>query len=322
MAAGLSIIAILAGIGGLYFTGSLGSPTTTTEVSNVTDTTVVTDTYTYTTTVDQPMSSSSTPICIIPGSPMGMFFRILSSNSSVSSFSGVNVTSTHSYYCPSVRYYSVDSFLADSNEWYSLDPLDGGEYSFVANYLGRNYNFTAELGWGMVFTCATLYLPSGVTNVTTSPNACYTGSSTFTNSTSNESWFFSMTINYSGSGGIVDLSHGGGIEVGVNLTYIGTHNESNVDIVEPLLAGSLSLFRVNENGSLTGLWSYQPPSAIWPRNVSYGESFSDSVTVPYSNNQVYSLVSGDTYLIASAPAFAYSSSNQTNLDLSFRFVAI
>ena len=149
-------------------------------------------------------------------------------------------------------------------EWYSLGTLNGGKYSFVVIYSGHVYNFTAQLGHA-TYTCATLQLPSGVANVTTGPTTCYADSSSST--TSNDSWQFSMKVNYYGSGNFLQPSQVEGIEVDVNLTFVGAQSE-NVDIVAPLLAGGLQLFQVNTNGSLTDLWGYTPPGVqeykTWP----------------------------------------------------------
>ena len=139
---------------------------------------------------------------------------------------------------------------------------------------------------------------------------------TSTSSTiTNGSWQFSMTVKYNGSGNIVQLLQGNGIEVDANLTYVGAQSE-NVDIVSPLLAGGLALFQVKNNGSLTGLWSYEPPSAQFIQNMIYGRSFYDSFTILYSNYQVYTLTRGNTYLIEARPAFAVLN---VNLNLDFKF---
>lgn len=123
------------------------------------------------------MGCSSNTTCTAPGQPMGMFLRIISDQSSTP-VAGVNVTAKHAFPIPdcaggssSATRSAEYSLVTNGSEWYSLDTFNGGNYSIAASYSGQTYNFTARLGYS-TFTCATLYLPSGKTNVTVSPSDC------------------------------------------------------------------------------------------------------------------------------------------------------
>ena len=58
--------------------------------------------------------------------------------------------------------------MTDGNTvWYSLPGQDNEGYTFGVRYQGQTYGFSIVLE-PLSTTCATLYLPSGVTNVTES----------------------------------------------------------------------------------------------------------------------------------------------------------
>ena len=114
--------------------------------------------------------------CILPAQPMGASLRILSDNFS-EPIDGANVTATHNFYnsgcglTTATFEQTTQRFETNQTEWYSLDTINGGNSSILVEYLGHSYDFTVPLGYS-AYTCATLYLPSGETNTTTSASTC------------------------------------------------------------------------------------------------------------------------------------------------------
>jgi hypothetical protein len=121
---------------------------------------------------------TSSEICITPAQPLGMYLRILSDDSD-SPVSGANVTATHEFEnlpcggvsSPSQLLTTTTKFLTNGVEWYSLDTINDGKYILNISFSGKNFDFTAELR-PVVITCATLYVPSGISNVTIGPGPC------------------------------------------------------------------------------------------------------------------------------------------------------
>jgi hypothetical protein len=102
------------------------------------------------------------------GTPQGAFFRVLyDSNSSPVVAVSVVATPTLTYDCYAYR----TSFTTNGSEWYALDYQNAGSFLIKVNYLGHNYNVTMSLAMSD-FNCGTLYLPSGKTNVTSTPSLC------------------------------------------------------------------------------------------------------------------------------------------------------
>jgi hypothetical protein len=141
--ASLLVVAILVGAGAGYLIGSYAShPGTTT-----TQTTCMT---TY------------------PGQPFGASTRVINATT-LMPVVGANVIAT----APVLGVCSASTpktdsvqFTTNSTEWYSLPFFNLGTYQITVTYLGRSYNVTMPLGRS-VYNCATLYVPTGQTNVTT-----------------------------------------------------------------------------------------------------------------------------------------------------------
>jgi hypothetical protein len=57
------------------------------------------------------------------------------------------------------------NFTTNNTEWYPLNGDNNMGYSFVITDSGQTYTFSASLR-PVLSTCATLYVPSGRTNVT------------------------------------------------------------------------------------------------------------------------------------------------------------
>jgi hypothetical protein len=117
-------------------------------------------------TVTTLVEAAST-ICRISGQPGGIFFRVLSVSTS-EPITGVVVTGVNT---PSLcgdspaTSQTVDMFTTNGTEWHPLLSDNNYQYSFVANYQGHTFTFTATLR-PVSLTCATLYVPSGKTNTT------------------------------------------------------------------------------------------------------------------------------------------------------------
>ena len=137
-------IAILAGVGlvgfSVYYLPAGGVSTTKVEISTT---------------------------CSISGQPGGIFLRVLS-DSTLKPVAGVLVLAINRpALCngsPATNK-TVETLTTNETEWLPLPSDNNYQYSFIANYLGHTYNFTANLS-PVSMTCATLFVPSGRTNVT------------------------------------------------------------------------------------------------------------------------------------------------------------
>ena len=115
------------------------------------------------------LRANPTNPCIIAGQPAGMFLRIVSDSGAP--VAGAQVTATHKEaddYCNGVLYTGISattSFTTNGTTWYALDATNAGTYSFGVTYSGHTYGLSAQMEPVSV-TCATLYVPSGRTNVT------------------------------------------------------------------------------------------------------------------------------------------------------------
>jgi len=119
-------------------------------------------------TVSTTSTQTVTYQCIITGQPGGLFLRILS-DSDQTQVAGAAVNATNQpAYCNNspANVQTTTSFTTTAGtQWYSLDSQNDAGYSFVVTYLGQTYTFQASLRPASL-TCATLYVPSGRTNVT------------------------------------------------------------------------------------------------------------------------------------------------------------
>jgi len=161
--ASLIVVALLAGAGVGYFAWS-GSRTTVTATTTSAETTTATTTEVVTSLVTY---------CSISGQPGGISVRFLNS-STMAPIAGVYVFAVNRpFYCSGFSTVApfpagpqtVTSFTTSGSEWYPLSSDSNAAYSIAAFYAGHSYNFTANLR-PVSLTCATLYIPSGQTNVT------------------------------------------------------------------------------------------------------------------------------------------------------------
>jgi hypothetical protein len=113
-------------------------------------------------------TASTSYICSISGQPGGIFLRVIS-DSTMKPISGAEVTATNKpALCNGQQQATpivVQSFATNSTEWVSLPSDNNAGYSLSVNYAGQVHNFTSDLRPASL-TCATLLLPSGLTNVT------------------------------------------------------------------------------------------------------------------------------------------------------------
>src|SRR5208283_2068152 len=108
---------------------------------------------------------STASSCITsPGQPQGAYLRVVHDSDSTP-IPGVGVTATPltTNGCTSAPL----RFTANGTEWYSLGVTNVYGYQITVSYLRHDYNLTMTLGLS-IWTCETLYLPSGNTSMVTS----------------------------------------------------------------------------------------------------------------------------------------------------------
>lgn len=132
-----------------------------------TSTQATTETTTETTTEITTLLVTTSITCIITGQPGGIVFRVLS-DSTLMPVAGVSVIAINTpFLCDGspATSQTVEMFTTNGTAWLPLPSDNNYGYSFIANYLGHTYNFTAHLE-PVSLTCVTLDIPSGRTNVT------------------------------------------------------------------------------------------------------------------------------------------------------------
>ncbi|HUI23504.1 MAG TPA: hypothetical protein VLY82_03825 [Nitrososphaerales archaeon] len=166
-------ILVVGSLGVGYFVGNINQRTVTTtptniETSTATSTKVVATTYLST-------------YCTISGQPGGISVRFLNSTTLTPVNGAYVVAVNRPFLCSGgttltpAGPQTVTIFTTNRSEWYPLSSDSNHAYSIAAFYAGHTYNFTADLR-PVSITCATLYIPSGQTNVTitTFGNTCVT----------------------------------------------------------------------------------------------------------------------------------------------------
>ena len=256
-----------------------------------------------TTSSSSSASSSSTFVsCTITGQPGGIYLRVLS-DSTDEPVLGAHVTATNTPFdCdgqPATSSGSV-SFVTNDTEWYALPSENNYEYTFAVSTSGHAHTFDARLG-PVSMTCATIMLPSGVTNVTVNGfgNACpaaYPSQALLSSST----WKFSASINMSLA------SVGEPILLDAAITNISHLNQTISPYVDP----PFNPIVYDTNG--TKVWAWNPPLVTWlDWNVTSGQSIGVDVTIPTAD-----LTAGQSYFVDVAPI---SSQFPQNFTASFLF---
>ena len=105
---------------------------------------------------------------IYPGQPLGASLRVVNATTlEPVARATVNATAPVSGICGASSPIPISVLITtNSTEWYSLPFINRGTYQIAVTYLGRSYSVTMPLGLS-VYNCATLYVPTGQTNVTT-----------------------------------------------------------------------------------------------------------------------------------------------------------
>jgi hypothetical protein len=141
-----------------------------TSTEYVTTTTVATTSPVSAVVASEPSTSTSCTVALQPGP----FFLRIVSDANQTPVAGVRVTATSqpatvscdgSAPLPATNQTKLAFTTNGTIEWYSLPSQNDAGYSLVISYTGRSYNFTARLST-FSETCASLYLPSGRTDVT------------------------------------------------------------------------------------------------------------------------------------------------------------
>jgi hypothetical protein len=106
--------------------------------------------------------------CTISGQPGPILLRVVSDYSQTPVVGAVVKATNQPAYCgsyPATEQATTSFTTTAGTEWYSLDSQNNAGYAFAVTYLGQTYTFQADLR-PLSATCATLYVPSGRTNVT------------------------------------------------------------------------------------------------------------------------------------------------------------
>lgn len=139
------------------------STTTAVETQTVVSQTVLS----FTTTATETVTSTGYE-CTISGQAGGIYIRVLSDSSQTPVTGALVIATNQPDYCgtlPATGERTINFTTTASTQWYPLNSGDNGGYSFLVAYSGQTYTFHANLA-PVSLTCATLYIPSGKTNVT------------------------------------------------------------------------------------------------------------------------------------------------------------
>lgn len=114
----------------------------------------------------QPVATTST-VCSISGQPAGIEFRIIYDVNSTPVIGAKVYATNKPALCGNApaTTQSTTTITTTGNEWYSLPSDNNAGYSFIVSYSGQNYTFSSNLQ-PVSMTCATLFVPSGKTNMT------------------------------------------------------------------------------------------------------------------------------------------------------------
>jgi hypothetical protein len=158
----LLVILVAGGLGVGYFAGNINRQTVTRTSTNI---------ETSTATSTEVVTTYLSTYCTISGQPGGISVRFLNSTT-LTPVNGVYVVAVNRpFLCGGSSTLTpagpqtVTIFTTGGSEWYPLSSDSNHAYSIAAFYAGHSYNFTADLR-PVSMTCATLYIPSGQTNVT------------------------------------------------------------------------------------------------------------------------------------------------------------
>jgi hypothetical protein len=171
----LLMIVIAASSGTTYVLLPAHTQTSTSySTATIAVTTPITTTLSYSVSSNNPSvesssDSHSSATCVILGQPGGLILKILSDlTSQPVKNADVSAIATGSEACNGISSTTQSSIQFETNgtSSYDLPTSDFYSYSFVIKYSNQDFRFNATLS-PILTTCATLYVPSGKTNVTT-----------------------------------------------------------------------------------------------------------------------------------------------------------
>jgi len=112
-------------------------------------------------------SSSSSAACTILGQPAGFYLRVLNVSTGAPVRGADVVAVNEPAYCnyQQAAPRTTVAFTTNGTEWFELPSENDAGYAISVAYAGQPHNFTADLN-PVSLTCATIYLPTGATNVT------------------------------------------------------------------------------------------------------------------------------------------------------------
>ncbi len=113
-------------------------------------------------------SSTQSFQCVITGQPDGFFLRVVYDSNQTSAPGALVYATNEPATCngtPATSQTTSTLITTSGTEWYSFNYGNDGGYSISVKYSGMTYNFTAGLS-PLSVTCASLFVPSGRTNVT------------------------------------------------------------------------------------------------------------------------------------------------------------
>jgi hypothetical protein len=154
----------------------LSRTATSTTVTTTTQTVTETASEGFTTIITRTLTSSGATTCVDLGPPGPLFLGVVS-DSAMAPVSGANVTAMNRpLLCGNGQ--PLDDnvtiiFTTGGAKWYSLSHGADASFSLAVRYAGRIYTFTVDLH-PEAATCATLFVPSGRTNVTSSATFQFT----------------------------------------------------------------------------------------------------------------------------------------------------
>lgn len=112
-------------------------------------------------------AANTSTACSITGQPGGIEISIISDSTSTPVVGARVYATNQPALCNDAPATSKSTiaFTTSNAQWYSLPSDNNAAYSFIVSYSGQNYTLNANLR-PVSMTCATLFIPSGHTNVT------------------------------------------------------------------------------------------------------------------------------------------------------------
>jgi hypothetical protein len=105
--------------------------------------------------------------CVLTAGPLALGLRVVADGNQTP-IAGAHVAATNTALscngAPADPQKTM-TYVTNGSEWHYLDIGEDASYSFIVTYSGHSYRFSTNLGVEEV-TCATLFIPSGRTNVT------------------------------------------------------------------------------------------------------------------------------------------------------------